>query len=509
MITPCARVMAVATFATTRCGSFLYGGARFARTGAKQFAALHSSAQVEQTTKDHESLSRSNADDASLDSVLISTNPDLVVDHMKARRMGEDSVEAVHRIGDLMDNRRELIMTKEDALKQRNAMSAQIGKLMKAGQAKEAEEKKNEVQSINKIAGSAEEDLNEVDSELNTLLMRLPNLLDSRVPDGDGEEENVVVAEWGQEYIKNGEEYLWHDEVAIKLGGWDPEGAARISGARFSVLKGPLARLERALGQWLLDVHTTEHGYTEVSLPLLVTRSSLEGTGQLPKFEEDLFKTNHLVANEDSFLIPTGEVPLTNLLRGQLLDKAQLPMSLVALTPCFRAEAGSAGRDTRGLLRQHQFLKVELVKFTTPEDSRNEHEALTQHAEAVLKALKLPFRRVSLCSGDIGFGARLCYDLEVWMPGQGAFREISSCSNCQDFQARRMNLRYREPTPEAKKKKSRNLPCHTINGSGVAVGRALVAVLENYYNPIDGSVSIPDVLRPYMGGAEKLESVPQ
>ncbi|CAM9652685.1 unnamed protein product [Ectocarpus fasciculatus] len=523
MITPCARVMAVATFATTRCGSFLYGGSRFARTGARQFAALHSSAQVEQSTRDHESLSRGNADDASLDSLLISTNPDLVVDHMKARRMGEDSVKAVHRIGaDLMDTRRELIITKEDALKQRNAMSAQassddepwlhfmyIGKLMKAGQASEAEEKKNEVQSINKIAGSAEEELNEVDSELNTLLMRLPNLLDSRVPDGDGEEQNVVVAEWGQEYIKSGEEYLWHDEVATKLGGWDPEGAARISGARFSVLKGPLARLERALGQWLLDVHTTEHGYTEVSLPLLVTRSSLEGTGQLPKFEDDLFKTNHLVANEDSFLIPTGEVPLTNLLRGQLLDKAQLPVSLVSLTPCFRAEAGSAGRDTRGLLRQHQFLKVELVKFTTPEDSRNEHEALTQHAEAVLKALKLPFRRVSLCSGDIGFGARLCYDLEVWMPGQGAFREVSSCSNCQDFQARRMNLRYREPIPEAKKKKSRNLPCHTINGSGVAVGRALVAVLENYYNPIDGSVTIPDVLRPYMGGAETLDSVPE
>ncbi|CAM9956667.1 unnamed protein product [Scytosiphon promiscuus] len=498
MITSCARIMAVATFATNRCGSFLYGSTRFGRIGtARHIAARHSSM-------------RGNADDASLDTLLISTSPELVVDHMKARRMGEDSVEAVHRIGELMDSRRESIMTKEDALKQRNAISAQarcIGKLMKSGKAEEAQEKKHQVEGINKIAGSAEEDLNKVDDELNTLLMRLPNLLDSRVPDGDGEEENVVVAEWGQEYIKDGEEYIWHDEVATKLGGWDPEGAARISGARFSVLKGPLARLERALGQWLLDMHTTEHGYTEVSVPLLVTRSSLEGTGQLPKFEDDLFKTNHLAANEDSFLIPTGEVPLTNLLRGQLLDKAQLPVSLVALTPCFRAEAGSAGRDTRGLLRQHQFLKVELVKITTSEESRSEHEALTQHAEAVLKALKLPFRRVSLCSGDIGFGARLCYDLEVWMPGQGAYREISSCSNCQDFQARRMALRYREPIPEAKKKKSRNVLCHTINGSGVAVGRALVAVLENYYNPADGSVEIPHVLRPYMGGAEKLVAV--
>eukprot|EP00752_Nemacystus_decipiens_P008005 g7152.t1 len=431
----------------------------------------------------------------------------LVVEHMKARRMGENSVEAVHRIGELMESRREHIVTKEDALKQRNVMSAQIGKLMKAGNADEAEEKKREVESISKVAGSAEDDLNKVDGELNTLLMRLPNLLDSRVPDGDGEEDNVVVSEWGEEHIKRGEEFIWHDEVATKLGGWDPEGAARISGARFSVLKGPLARLERALGQWLLDTHTDEHGYMEVSVPLLVTRSSLEGTGQLPKFEDDLFKTNHLAANEDSFLIPTGEVPLTNLLRGQILDKSQLPVSLVALTPCFRAEAGSAGRDTRGLLRQHQFLKVELVKITTPEDSHNEHEALTQHAEAVLKALKLPFRRVSLCSGDIGFGARLCYDLEVWMPGQGAYREISSCSNCQDFQARRMALRYREPIPGAKKKKSRNVLCHTINGSGVAVGRALVAVLENYYNPADGSVEIPDVLRPYMGGAEKLDAL--
>ncbi|CAM9688962.1 unnamed protein product, partial [Sphacelaria rigidula] len=253
-----------------------------------------------------------------------------------------------------------------------------------------------------------------------------------------------------------------------------------------------------------LDGCSGEHGYTEVSVPLLVTRSSLEGTGQLPKFEEDLFKTNHLVANEDSFLIPTGEVPLMNLLRGQLLDKGQLPLSLVALTPCFRAEAGSAGRDTRGLLRQHQFAKVELVKITTLEDSKREHEALTQHAEAVLKALKLPFRRVNLCSGDIGFGARLCYDLEVWMAGQGAYREISSCSNCQDFQSRRMGLRYREPPAEGKGKKSRNIPCHTINGSGVAVGRALVAILENYYDPADGSVGVPDVLRPYMAGTEKL-----
>eukprot|EP00904_Undaria_pinnatifida_P012681 jgi/Undpi1/8543/HiC_scaffold_25.g11008.m1 len=503
--------MAVATFASVRCVSFLHGGMRLVRTGphaGRHLAALYSSTQVEQGTKiQGEGKGRGNADDASLDTLLISTRPELVVEHLKARRAGEESLGAVDRIGELMESRREFIMTKEGALAQRKTFSAEIGKLMKTGHGDEAEAKKRQVESINEVATSAEEGFNKVDSEMNTLLMRLPNLLDSRVPDGDGEKDNVVVSEWGQEYIHSGEEYIWHDEVATKLGGWDPEGAARIAGSRFSVLKGPLARLERAIGQWLLDVHTTEHGYTEVSVPLLVTRSSLEGTGQLPKFEEDLFKTNHLVANEDSFLIPTGEVPVTNLLRGQLLDKSELPISLVSLTPCFRAEAGSAGRDTRGLLRQHQFLKVELVKVTTPEDSRDEHEALTQHAEAVLKALKLPFRRVSLCSGDIGFGARFCYDLEVWMPGQGAYREISSCSNCQDFQARRMGLRYREPTPEGKKKKSRNVLCNTINGSGVAVGRALVAVLENYYDPADRSVQIPDVLRPYMGGLEKLEAI--
>ncbi|CAM9122759.1 unnamed protein product [Discosporangium mesarthrocarpum] len=294
------------------------------------------------------------------------------------------------------------------------------------------------------------------------------------------------------------------------LGGWDPEAAVRVAGSRFAVLMGQVARLERALGQWMLDMHTTKHGYIEVSVPYLVSRTSLEGTGQLPKFEDDLFKTNHLVANEDSFLIPTGEVPLTNLLRSQLLDKSQLPLSLVALTPCFRAEAGSYGRDTRGLLRQHQFLKVELVKVTTPQDSIEEHEQLTGHAEAILKALKLPYRRMSLCSGDMGFSARICYDLEVWLPGQGVYKEISSCSNCHNFQARRMSLRYRETTiqdgMQKGKAKGKNILCHTINGSGIAVGRALVAVLENYYNPSDGSVTVPDVLQPYMGGVKKLQS---
>ncbi|CAM9112690.1 unnamed protein product [Choristocarpus tenellus] len=451
---------------------------------------------------------RANADDMSLDTNLISKDPELVLEHLRGRRVDEKTVHAVSKIGELMQSRRELIREKDSALNTRKTLSAQIGKLLKGGQTDEAEVLKQEVESANIVADRAEDSLNKVDEEMNNMFALLPNLLDSRVSDGNGEEDNEVVAEWGQEFKKEGEEYLWHDDLATMIGGWDPEAAVRVSGSRFSVLKGELARLERALGHWLLDMHTTQHGYTEVSVPYLVSRSSLEGTGQLPKFEDDLFKTNHLVANEDSFLIPTGEVPLTNLLRGKLLDKSELPLSFVALTPCFRAEAGSYGRDTRGLLRQHQFLKVELVKVTTPQDSKREHEALTAHAEAVLQALKLPYRKVLLCSGDIGFSARLCYDLEVWLPGQGAYKEISSCSNCSDFQARRMVLRYREsPTPDEVKrgkKKGRNILCHTINGSGVAVGRALVAVLENYYNPEDNSIVIPHVLRPYMGGMEKM-----
>jgi seryl-tRNA synthetase len=297
-----------------------------------------------------------------------------------------------------------------------------------------------------------------------------------------------------------------------------------MSGARFVALSGPVARLERAISSFFLDLHASpEHGYTEVSPPLVVSRSALEGTSQLPKFEDDLFRidgSSHSCNGEDAFLIPTAEVPLTNMHRGALLDEDELPISYVALTPCFRAEAGSYGRDTRGLIRTHQFAKVELVKITTGRASDEEHEALTRHAERCLELLELPYRKVRLCSGDIGFSARLCYDLEVWLPGQGVYKEISSCSNTGDFQARRMGLRYRPKEEEEgedqesspakggnkKKKKKKVKPefCHTINGSGLAVGRTLVAILENYQLP-GGGIAVPKVLQPYMGGLEVLK----
>lgn len=304
----------------------------------------------------------------------------------------------------------------------------------------------------------------------------------------------------------------------------DHDAAARIAGARFSVLTGPLARLERALIQYFLDFHG-QRGYTEVSVPYIVSRSTLQGTGQLPKFEDDLFHiTNHQISGEDAFLIPTAEVPVTNLFRDQILDKSVLPLKLVCHSPSFRAEAGSHGRDTRGLLRQHQFQKVELVKIVSPETSAQEHEQLTQDAEALLQSLQLPYRRMLLCAGDTGFSARICYDLEVWLPGQQAYREISSCSNCYDFQAKRMMLRYREHVHANTntnnddnnnnnnnnnnanantKSGSRTSYVHTINGSGVAVGRALIAILENHQLP-DGSVLIPEVLQPYMQNMKRL-----
>jgi seryl-tRNA synthetase len=284
-----------------------------------------------------------------------------------------------------------------------------------------------------------------------------------RVPYGFDDSENKIVSIWGEEKRKIGEEFKWHDEIAKGLGGLDMEAASKLSGSRFSVLIGDIAKLERALTQYFVDFHTSR-GYTEVSVPFIVSHSTLRGTGQLPKFEDDLFKVNHSVGGEDAFLIPTSEVPVTNLFRDTILQADQLPISLVALSPCFRAEAGSGGKDSRGLLRQHQFLKVELVKICRPEDSRQEHERLTNDAEDLLKSLELPYRKVLLCSGDLGFAARICYDLEVWLPGQDNYREISSCSNCYDFQARRMKLRY-------KASQKQNEFCHTLNGSGVAVGR--------------------------------------
>jgi seryl-tRNA synthetase len=298
-----------------------------------------------------------------------------------------------------------------------------------------------------------------------------------RVPEGNNDSDNVVVHSWENRPRKIGDGFLWHDEIARRLGGYDIEAAARMSGARFSVLIGQVARLERALTQFFLDFHV-DRGYQEVSVPYIVSRSTLHGTGQLPKFEQDLFKVSHQVAGEDAFLIPTAEVPVTNLFRQQILNDTQLPINLVCHTPSFRAEAGSYGRDTRGLLRQHQFQKVELVKICEPDQSAAEHEKMTRDAEALLQALELPYRRVLLCSGDIGFSARICYDLEVWLPGQQSYREISSCSNCYDFQARRMMLRYRHAASKEKSDKKSIRYVHTLNGSGLAVGRYVCLVFQ-------------------------------
>jgi len=339
----------------------------------------------------------------------------------------------------------------------------------------------------------ADQELAAVQGELDAWQLGLPNLLHESVPDGRDENANVELRRWGKlrAFEFKPED---HVQVGARLG-LDFEAAARISGARFAVMRGELARLHRALAQFMLDLHTRTHGYTEAYVPYLVGRAALVGTGQVPKFEEDLFA---LKGDPALYLIPTAEVSLTNLVREQILPGEKLPLKLVAHTPSFRSEAGAHGKDTRGMIRQHQFDKVELVQIVRPADSYATLETLTAHAEEVLKRLELPYRVVALCAGDVGFASAKTYDLEVWLPSQGHYREISSCSNCEAFQARRMQARWRNPDtgkPE---------PVHTLNGSGVAVGRAVVAVLENYQNA-DGSVSVPQVLKPYMGGVERLE----
>ena len=337
------------------------------------------------------------------------------------------------------------------------------------------------------------EQLTTEENALQAALLQLPNLPDADVPEGEDEAANLEVRRWGepsqQEHAPQ-----WHDTLGQNLQLLDAEAAAGMSGARFVVLKGALARLERALAGFMLDVHTGEFGYTEISPPLLVRENALVGTGQLPKFADDLFRTT-----DDYWLIPTAEVVLANLVREQIVPAEGLPLRFVAHTPCFRAEAGAAGRDTRGMIRQHQFSKVELVSVCAPEHSDEELERMTGCAEAILQRLELPYRVMLLCSGDMGFGASKTYDLEVWLPGQGAYREISSCSNCRAFQARRMRARYRDPAT------GKPAPVHTLNGSGLAVGRTLVAVMENYQQP-DGSIVVPEVLRPYLGGQERIDA---
>ena len=371
---------------------------------------------------------------------------------------------------------------------ERNRLSKLIGRAMAQQDKVEADRLMAEVTKLSEVTIDPSVDAK---ITLRDLLSSLPNIPAADVPRGKDEHDNVEVRRWGTPFAIA--EAKDHSTLGEALGLLDFEAAARMSGARFTVLKGPLARLERALGQFMLDFQTQEHGYTEVSPPLLVRDEAMFGTGQLPKFADDLFHTT-----DGRWMIPTAEVSLTNLVRDQITPEEGLPLRLTALTPCFRSEAGASGRDTRGMIRQHQFYKVELVSITTPDQSEAEHERMVSCAEAVLKRLELPFRTMLLCAGDMGFSARKTYDLEVWLPSEGRYREISSCSNCGDFQARRMDAR----TKAAGEKGTRFV--HTLNGSGLAVGRTLVALMENYQNE-DGSLSIPQALQPYMPGVTRIE----
>ncbi len=399
----------------------------------------------------------------------------------------------------LDDTRKTAIAGLQAAQERRNGASKEIGQAMAAKDAARADALKSEVAELKTRMGELEAQEKAAVDALNLALAEIPNTPLAEVPEGRDEHDNVEVRRDGKApSFPAGFVPKEHFEIGEALGLMDFEAASRMSGARFVVLKGALARMERALMQFMLDLHTEQNGYTEVNPPLLVRDDAMFGTAQLPKFRDDQFR-----AADDFWLIPTAEVSLTNLVREQILDESALPMRVTAGTPCFRLEAGSAGRDTRGMIRQHQFTKVELVSITKPEESLAEHDRMTKCAEEVLKRLGLHYRVMLLCSGDMGFASQKTYDLEVWLPGQkegdrqGRFREISSCSVCGDFQARRMNARFRSPADKSPRF------VHTLNGSGIAVGRALVAVLENYQNP-DGSVTVPDVLRPYMGGLEKI-----
>ncbi|MGE3550971.1 MAG: serine--tRNA ligase [Geobacter sp.] len=408
------------------------------------------------------------------------------VEQRLASRGGEPSLAGFRQL----DERRRSLLTESESLKAlKNSVSEEIAKVKDKSQ---VQDKIVEMKTVSTRIKTLDDELKLVEDELQNLLLTIPNLPHASTPVGRSEEDNVVLRSWGNQPSFNFEPKN-HWEIGEQLGILDFERAAKITGARFALTKGAGARLERALISFMLDLHTTEHGYTEVLPPFMVNRASMTATGQLPKFEEDLFK----LVDPDFLLIPTAEVPVTNIHRDEILKRSELPISYTAYTPCFRREAGSHGKDTRGLIRQHQFNKVELVKFVHPAESEAELEKLTGHAERVLQLLELPYRVVALCSGDIGFSACKTYDLEVWLPGPGTYREISSCSSFGDFQARRGGIRFREDD------KSKPEFVHTLNGSGLAVGRTLVAILENYQQA-DGSVVIPKALRPYMGGLEAI-----
>ena len=393
----------------------------------------------------------------------------------------------------VLEERRKSIQVETEKLRgERNSNSKNIGKAKAQGE--DIAPLLDAVKDLGDKLDSAEADLQSVLADLRDIELGLPNLLQDDVPDGNDEADNAEIRTWGEIPVHEFE-VRDHIELGESLGMLDFEAASKISGSRFAVMRGQLARLHRALIQFMLDTHTGEHGYTEAYVPYLVQSEALVGTGQLPKFEEDLFKTDTEIPY---YLIPTAEVPLTNLARDEIFEAGQLPLKFAAHTPCFRSEAGSYGQDTRGMIRQHQFEKVELVQFVSAGDSEQALEELTAHAETILQKLKLAYRVVALCSGDVSFGSAKTYDLEVWLPGQQKYREISSCSNCTDFQARRMHARRRNPDtgkPEL---------IHTLNGSGVAAGRALIAVMETYQQA-DGTIRVPDVLLPYMGGCDEIQ----
>jgi seryl-tRNA synthetase len=389
-------------------------------------------------------------------------------------------------------DRRQAGLTVETAQAERNRLSKEIGKAFSSGDRAGGEAMQAEVARLKQVIADGEAQEAAIAEQLNAQLAETPNRAAADVPQGTDENDNVVVSHWGKPEAL-GFTPREHDDLGRTLG-MDFDAAGTVSGARFVYLRGQIARLNRALGQFMLDHQTQEHGYIEVAPPLLVRTEAMFGTGQLPKFADDLFQTT-----DGRWLIPTAEVSLTNYVREKILSEQELPLRMTALTNCFRAEAGAAGRDTRGIIRQHQFEKVELVSIVQPDQSEAEHERMTRAAETVLEALKLPYRRMLLCTGDMGFSAAKTFDLEVWLPGQQRYREISSCSNCTDFQARRMNTRFR-PTGETKGTRF----VHTLNGSGLAVGRTLVAVMENYQTA-DGAVCIPEVLRPYLAGLEAIE----
>lgn len=429
-----------------------------------------------------------------LDSKLLRTELDETAAKLARRGFMLD----VDTIRTLEEQRKSIQVEVENLQSTRNSISKQIGQLMSQGDKAGAEAIKQQIGTLGEDLDSKKVELDKIQAELEAITQTVPNIPDSSVPDGKDEDDNVEVSRWGtpKEYdfeVKD------HVDLGEMSGGLDFASATKITGARFVIMKGQFARLHRAIAQFMLDLHTEQHGYTELYVPYLVNQETLFGTGQLPKFGKDLFHTEPLTekaSDEDPrrfSLIPTAEVPVTNLVRDVILDEAELPLKMTAHTPCFRSEAGSYGRDTRGLIRMHQFDKVELVQITKPEDSMAALEELTAHAEKVLQLLDLPYRKVVLCTGDMGFGACKTYDLEVWVPAQKTYREISSCSNMWDFQARRMQARFR------RKAEKRPELVHTLNGSGLAVGRTMVAILENYQQA-DGRIEIPAVLQKYMGG---------